>query len=269
MTKIIQPDSPQTVPSFSVKKGDVYLVGCGLGDVEQLTIKAYRIIQEAQIVLYDNLVPKEILNIIPPQTRKIYVGKPKDNHSVSQDRINELIADYAGQGFSVARLKSGDPYIFGRGSEEALFLLERGFNVDVIPGISSSVSASACAGIPPTARGYAASFSVVSAHLKEGEFSTEWLSLLKLKNHTTVVLMGLSLAGTIQKEAIKAGVPKNTPVAIVSNASRENQQSVATTLSGLAKAAKTLHGPAVIVFGDVVNLHGKLPAYQFAHVEFI
>ncbi|WP_295055379.1 SAM-dependent methyltransferase, partial [Sulfuricurvum sp.] len=124
MTKIIQPTSAETNHSFSARKGDVYLVGCGLGDVEQLTLKAYRIIREAQIVLYDNLIPKEILDLIPAETRKIYVGKPKDNHSISQERINLLIADYAGQGYSVARLKSGDPYIFGRGSEEALFLLE-------------------------------------------------------------------------------------------------------------------------------------------------
>lgn len=269
MTKIIQHNSAETNETFSVRKGNVYLVGCGLGDVEQLTIKAYRIIKEAQIVLYDNLIPKEIIDLVPPQTRKIYVGKPKDNHTISQDRINHLIADYAGQGFSVARLKSGDPYIFGRGSEEAIFLQDKGFNVDVIAGISSCVSAPACAGIPPTARGYASSFSVVSAHLKEGVFNTEWLPLLKLSNHTTVVLMGLSLAGTIQKAALKSGVSKNLPVAIVSNASRFNQQSVATTLGGLSKAAKTLEGPAVIVFGDVVKLHGKLPEYQLQHVEFI
>ena len=262
MTKILQPTSAETDKTFSVKKGEVYLVGCGLGDVEQLTLKAYRIIREAQIVLYDNLIPKEILDLIPPETRKIYVGKAKDSHSITQERINLLIADYAGQGFSVARLKSGDPYIFGRGSEEALFLLERGFKVDVLAGISSCVSGPACAGIPPTARGYAASFSVVSAHLKEGKFNTDWLPLLNLNNHTTVVLMGLSLANAIRKAALAAGVPKNLPAAIVSNASRPEQQSVVTTLAGLTKAAKTLQGPAVIIFGNVVNLYGKLPEYQ-------
>jgi uroporphyrin-III C-methyltransferase len=268
MTKIIQPTSAETTKTFSARKGEVYLVGCGLGDVEQLTLKAYRVIREAQIVLYDNLIPKEILDVIPAETRKIYVGKPKNNHSISQERINLLIADYAGQGFSVARLKSGDPYIFGRGSEEAQFLVERGFSVDVIAGISSCVSGPACAGIPPTARGYAASFSVVSAHLKEGKFNTDWLGLLKLNNHTTVVLMGLSLANSIRKAALAAGVSKNLPVAIIANASRPEQQSVVTTLADLTKAAKTVNGPAVIVFGDVVNLYGKLPQYQLQQVEF-
>ena len=262
MTKILQPNSAESNKTFSARKGKVYLVGCGLGDVEQLTLKAYRIIREVKIVLYDNLITDEILALIPAKTHKIYVGKQKNCHSISQERINTLIADYAGQGFSVARLKSGDPYIFGRGAEEALYLTEQGYQVDVIAGISSSVAGPACAGIPPTARGYASSFSVVSAHLKDSKFNTDWLPLLKVPNHTTVVLMGLSLAGAIRKVALQTGVSKDFPVAIIANASRPEQQSIVTTLSGLAKAAKTVQAPAVIVFGDVVNLYGKLPRYQ-------
>jgi uroporphyrin-III C-methyltransferase len=269
MTKIIQNYSAESNKLFSVRKGKVYLVGCGLGDVEQLTLKAYRIIREAQIVLYDNLITKEILDLIPPETRKIYVGKLKDNHSIILERINHLIADYADHGYSVARLKSGDPYIFGRGAEEALYLLERGYNVDVIAGISSSVSGSACAGIPPTARGYAASFSVVTAHLREGKFNSDWLPLLKLSNHTTVVLMGLSIARKIKTSAYAIGVLHNLPVAIISNASRPEQQSVITTLEGLENAAKDVTGPAVIVFGDVVKLYGKLPQYQRQEISAI
>jgi len=219
------------------------------------------------VILYDHLITQEILELIPSETRKIYVGKAKDYHSITQERINNLIADYADQGFSVARLKSGDPYIFGRGAEEALFLLKRGYNVDVVAGISSCVSGSACAGIPPTAREYAASFSVVSAHLKEGKFNTDWLPLLKLANHTTVVLMGLSVAGRIQKEASAIGIRSTLPVAIVANASRPEQQSIVTTLAGLEKSARNVHGPAVIVFGNVVKLYGKLPQYQLQQVE--
>lgn len=268
MTKIIKPISAVSNEIFSARKGKVYLVGCGLGDVEQLTLKAYRIIREAQIVLYDHLITDEILALIPSETRKIYVGKPQNCHSITQERINTLIGDYAAQGFSVARLKSGDPYIFGRGAEEALYLSERGYEVDVVAGISSSVAGPACAGIPPTARGYASSFSVVSAHLKDARFNTDWLSLLKVPNHTTVVLMGLSLAGAIRKAALKSGIAKDFPVAIVANASRPQQQSIVTTLSGLAKAAKEVKGPAVIVFGDVVKLYGKLPQYQLQQVAF-
>jgi uroporphyrin-III C-methyltransferase len=267
MTKIIHKNSAESNGSFSARKGKVYLVGCGLGDVEQLTLKAYRVIQEAQIILYDHLITDEILALIPEETRKIYVGKPQKSHNISQDRINELIVDYASQGFTVARLKSGDPYIFGRGAEEAIYLGDRGYEVEVVAGISSSISGAACAGIPPTARGYAASFSVVSAHLKDNKFNTDWLGLLKIPNHTTIILMGLGLASIIRRCALKAGVPKNFPVAIVSNASRPEQQSVVTTLDGLTKAAKTLEGPAVIVFGNVVKLHGKLPEFISQSVE--
>ena len=267
MTKIIHKNSAEFTHSFSARKGKVYLVGCGLGDVEQLTLKAYRIIREAQIVLYDHLITDEILALIPQESRKIYVGKPQKSHTISQDRINALIVDYASQGYSVARLKSGDPYIFGRGAEEALYLGERGYEVEVVAGISSSISGPACAGIPPTARGYASSFSVVSAHLKEDKFNSDWLALLKIPNHTTVVLMGLGLASVIRREALKAGVPKTFPVAIVSNASRPEQESIVTTLDGLTKAAKTLDGPAVIIFGDVVKLHGKLPEFVSQAVE--
>lgn len=267
MTKIIHKNSAESNTSFSARKGKVYLVGCGLGDVEQLTLKAYRIIQEAQIILYDHLITDEILALIPQESRKIYVGKPQKSHNISQDRINELIVDYASQGFTVARLKSGDPYIFGRAAEEALYLGERGYEVDVVAGISSSISGGSCAGIPPTARGYASSFSVVSAHLKDNKFNTEWFPLLKIPNHTTIILMGLGLASIIRRCALKAGIPKNFPVAIVSNASRPEQQSVVTTLDGLTKAAKTVDGPAVIVFGNVVKLHGKLPEFVSQSVE--
>lgn len=243
-------------------RGRVYLVGCGLGDVELLTLKAARIIKEAQVILYDHLISNQILELIPEETEKVYVGKQKSCHSASQEEINALIAAYADRGLDVARLKSGDPYIFGRGSEEALYLIERGYEVDVLAGISSSVAGPACAGIPPTARGYAASFSVVSAHLKDSKFNVDWLPLLLLSNHTTVVLMGLTLAGRIKEAALALGVEGTLPAAIVSNASRPEQTTVVTTLQHLDDAAKEAQSPAVIVFGDVVNLHGRLPSYS-------
>ncbi|MCX6061952.1 MAG: uroporphyrinogen-III C-methyltransferase [Campylobacterales bacterium] len=243
------------------KKGKVYLVGCGLGDVELLTLKAARIITEASVILYDHLISAEILQLIPEKSHKIYVGKVKSCHSISQEEINALIATYANQGLDVARLKSGDPYIFGRGTEEALYLIERGYEVDVIPGISSSVAGSACAGIPPTARGYAASFSVVSAHLKDSKFNNDWLPLLLLPNHTTVILMGLSVAREIKEAALALGVNGDLPAAIVSNASRPNQRTIVTTLQNFDEAASGAQSPAVIVFGDVVHLQGHLPSY--------
>lgn len=243
------------------ERGKVFLVGCGLGDVELLTLKAARIIKEAQVVLYDHLISGQILDLVPATTKKIYVGKQKNCHSMTQEAINALIAEYADCGLSVARLKSGDPYIFGRGSEEALYLIRRGYEVDVIAGISSSVTGGACAGIPPTARGYAASFSVVSAHLKEARFHADWLPLLKLPNHTTVVLMGLTLADRIKEAALADGADPDLPAAIVSNASRPDQTTIVTTLGHLDDAAEKAQSPAVIVFGNVVNLHGSLPSY--------
>lgn len=244
----------------SIDKGKVYLVGCGLGDVELLTLKAARIIAEAPVILYDHLISAETLELIPKECKKIYVGKQKSCHSISQEEINALITTYADQGLNVARLKSGDPYIFGRGTEEALYLIERGYEVDVIAGISSSVAGGACAGIPPTARGYASSFSVVSAHLKDSKFNIDWLPLLLLPDHTTIVLMGLSLAEQIKEAALAIGVNGNLPTAIVSNASRLNQTTIVTTLENIEKAAKGAQGPAVIIFGDVVHLQGRLPS---------
>lgn len=245
----------------SVDKGKVYLVGCGLGDVELLTLKAARIIAQTPVILYDHLISAEVLELIPKESKKIYVGKQKSCHSISQEEINALITTYADQGLNVARLKSGDPYIFGRGTEEALYLIERGYEVDIIAGISSSVAGGACAGIPPTARGYASSFSVVSAHLKDSKFNIDWLPLLLLPDHTTIVLMGLSLAEQIKESALAIGVNGNLPTAIVSNASRPNQTTIVTTLQNIEKAAKESQGPAVIIFGDVVHFQGRLPSY--------
>jgi uroporphyrin-III C-methyltransferase/precorrin-2 dehydrogenase/sirohydrochlorin ferrochelatase len=131
--------------------GHVYLIGCGIGDVELLTLKAYRLIQEVDVVFVDHLISEEIRAIIPATTKQVFVGKEKGRHSVNQDEINQLLLDYANQGLCIARLKSGDPYIFGRGAEEAMFLAEQGLRVDVVPGISSAISAPLSAGIAPTA----------------------------------------------------------------------------------------------------------------------
>lgn len=242
-----------------MNRGKIYLVGCGLGDVDLLTLKAYRIIREADVILCDHLISEAILDLIPPSREKVYVGKQNGKHSIPQEKINRLIDAYASRGLSVARLKSGDPYIFGRGTEEALYLLGLGYSVEVIPGISSSVAASECAGIPPTARGYAAGFSVVSAHLQDSRFHDEWIGLLKLPNHTTIVLMGLSVAEQIRDAALREGISPALQAAIVSNASRPQQTTRVTTLNDLPIAAREAQSPAVIVFGNVVELYGTLP----------
>ncbi len=232
----------------------VYLIGCGLGDAELLTIKAYKAMQVVDIALYDHLITEEILELLPLHVERIFVGKKKGTHSKSQEEINNMILFYASQGLKIARLKSGDPYIFGRGAEEAKELIEAGYKVEVINGLSSSIAGVAEAGIPVTARGYATNFSVVSAHLKGSLVNLDWIHLLAIKNHTTVVLMGLSLCEQIQKEALKIGVCKDTEVAIISNASRANQKVKITTLESLHVDSLNMVSPAVLVFGSVVNL---------------
>lgn len=246
-------DINQTSQELKIKKAKVYLVGCGLGDVELLTIKAYKTIQKVDVILYDHLISQEILDVIPKNTKQIYVGKQKDFHSKTQEEINELIFKYASKGLQVARLKSGDPFVFGRGAEELADMVDHGIECEVIAGISSSISGCSQALIPITARGYAAGFTVVSAHLKGNNINLEWIDILKKSNHTVVVLMGLSRAREISECAIKLGVDKDKPCAIISNASRENQSVVQTTIENLYRDSIGVERPAIIVFGDVVN----------------
>jgi uroporphyrin-III C-methyltransferase/precorrin-2 dehydrogenase/sirohydrochlorin ferrochelatase len=233
----------------------VYLIGCGPGDIDLLTLKAYRTIQQIDVVLYDHLITQDVLDLVPQHAQQISVGKQKGVHSYPQEQINQMIYEQAKSGLKVARLKSGDPYIFGRGAEEAEYLIKRGIRVEVINGISSAIAGPSCAGIPPTARGYATNMSVVSAHLAGNKINTDWLPLLKIPNHTTVVLMGLSFAAQIAENALDAGVDKTTPVAIISNASRPEQQTIITDLEHLSGASANAERPAILVIGNVVNLH--------------
>lgn len=248
----------QTTQELNYLKSKVYLVGCGIGDPELLTLKAYKIIQKVNVVLYDHLISSEIMELVPKQTKKVFVGKQKGFHSIKQEAINELILEYAAQGLSVARLKSGDPFVFGRGAEELKVLLEYGIKTEVVPGISSAISAPLTADIPITARGYASGFTVVSAHLRGDAIHLEWIDLLKKANHTVVVLMGLSKVTQIVEEAKKIGVSCDKPCSIISNASRKNQKVITTTLEHLSDKAKGVERPAILVFGEVVKYQKDL-----------
>jgi len=236
----------------------VYLVGCGLGDVELLTIRAYNTIQKVDVILYDYLISQEIIDVIPKYTEKVFVGKKKGHHSLSQEEINEIILKYALKGKSVARLKSGDPFVFGRGSEELYDMVKYGIKTEVIPGISSSISASSQAGIPITARDYSAGFTVVTAHLKGNKLNLDWIDILKKENHTVVVLMGLSKAKQIQEAAIKNGISENKDCAIISNASRKNQRIITCKLNELYESSLNFQSPSILVFGDVIKYKRKL-----------
>lgn len=252
-------DVEKTRQQTLLRLAQVDLVGCGPGDVDLLTLQACRCIEQAEVVLYDHLIPQQILDLIPKRVERVYVGKQKHAHSMKQEEINQLTLEYAKKGRWVARLKSGDPYIFGRGAEEAMFLAEHGVRVRVVAGISSAVAAPASAGIPLTARGYATNVSIVSAHLAGSYLNTNWLPLLKIPNHTIVVLMGLSFAREIAEKALKTGLSDAIPVAIICNATRQSQRTIITTLGKLSEDSKQAENPAVLVFGDVVKLHDVLP----------
>lgn len=243
--------------------GKVYLVGCGTGDVELLTMKAYKLIKSVDVVFLDHLIAQEIIDIIPKETQQIFVGKQKGFHSIKQEEINAQLKEFAQKGLTVARLKSGDPYVFGRGSEEALSMVEAGITVEVVPGISSAIAGPLLAGIAPTARGYATNMSIVSAHLAGNRVNLEWIPMLKYNNHTMVVLMGISRAREIKKCAQNIGVDMQKSVAVISNASRSNQSVLTGTLAELDTLCKDALRPALIVIGDVVNLHDKLPQYEY------
>jgi len=248
----------QTTQELNALTSQVYLVGCGIGDPELLTLKAYKTIQKVDLVLYDNLISDEIMELVPKTTKRVFVGKRKGFHSIKQDAINQLILDYAAQGLSVARLKSGDPFVFGRGAEELETLLEHGVKTEVIPGISSAVAGPLTAGIPITARGYASGFTVVSAHLRGDSVHLAWIDLLKKENHTVVVLMGLSKVKQIVEEAQKLGVSLDKPCSIISNASRKNQKVVTTTMKDIYEHSKGIERPAILVFGEVVKYQEQI-----------
>lgn len=247
--------------------GKLYLIGCGPGDADLLTVKALKTIEKLDVALIDHLLSDEIISLIPSHARVVFVGKEKGRHSFPQAKINEMIAEYAGQGLVVGRLKCGDPYIFGRGTEEAVYAGEKGIETEVIPGLSSAFSAPLAAGIAPTSRGLSTGVSVVSAHLSGDRVNLSWIGMLGLRDHTTVVLMGLSRIRQIVNEALERGIDPALPAAIVSNATTNKQSSIITTLAELVHAAKGAPRPAILIFGDVVNLAQTLPKYVYTPKE--
>jgi len=252
----------KTLHKIEEMTAKAYLVGCGLGDPDLLTIKAYNIIKNVDVVLYDHLISDEIMAIVPKDTKKVFVGKEKGFHSKPQEEINKLIRKYIQKGYSVARLKSGDPFIFGRGAEELLYLTQKGIKTEVIPGISSAVSGPLMANIPITARDYSNAFTVVSAHLKGNSINLDWVPMLGNRDHTVIVLMGLTRIKEIVQQAKTLDIEMDTPCAIVSNASRKNQSVLTATLENLEEASLGASRPSILVFGDVIHYTNTLKESQ-------
>jgi uroporphyrin-III C-methyltransferase/precorrin-2 dehydrogenase/sirohydrochlorin ferrochelatase len=235
--------------------GEVSLVGAGPGDPGLLTLRALQAMQAADVILHDELVTDEVLALARREAELICVGKQKGRHSHSQDEINALLLEQALAGRNVVRLKGGDPFVFGRGGEERDYLARHGIAVSVVPGVTAALGCAAAAGIPLTHRDHASAVTFVTGHLKNGLPAADWRALVQARQ-TLVIYMGLSAAGAVRAELMRAGLAPATPVAIVARGTRPDQSVRVGTLDGLTRlaAGETGGGPALIIVGDVAAL---------------
>ncbi|MCK4440614.1 MAG: uroporphyrinogen-III C-methyltransferase [Sulfurovaceae bacterium] len=242
--------------------GKVYLTGAGPGDIELMTVKALRLVKEADVIIYDRLANPHILKEAKNGCEFIYVGKEDSHHTLPQEEINEVIYQSALQYETVVRLKGGDPLVFGRGGEEAIYLKERGIKFEFIPGITSAIAVPEYAGIPVTHRGIAVSFRVVTGH----ESKNKEHSQIPWENYKTddtiIFLMGLHRLKYISKKLIEIGKSKDYPIAVISRGTTKEEKTVIGTLENIYQKAKDLSTPALIVVGEVVNLREQLNWFE-------
>lgn len=243
--------------------GQVYLVGAGPGDPDLLTFRALRLMQKADVVVYDRLVSPEILELVRRDAEKMYVGKAKSRHTLPQEDINNLLVSEAKKGNRVVRLKGGDPFVFGRGGEEIQTLIEHSIGFEVVPGITAATGAASYAGIPLTHRDYAQSVVFATGHLKDDSIDLNW-SALAQANQTIVFYMGLTGLSIIVRELMSHGLAADTPIALIESATLPEQNVITGTLHTIEDIASehTIKPPTLIIVGGVVSLHNQLNWFQ-------
>ncbi|MGR9098931.1 MAG: siroheme synthase CysG [Gammaproteobacteria bacterium] len=243
--------------------GEVYLVGAGPGDPDLLTFRALRLLQQADVVVYDRLVSPAILELARRDAERIYVGKQRFDHTLPQESINSLLVELAKQGKRVARLKGGDPFIFGRGGEEIETLAGEGVNFQIVPGITAASGCASYAGIPLTHRDHAQTCIFVTGHLKDGTVNLNWKQLAE-PNQTVVIYMGLHGLETICQNLMRHGAPGDRPIALIQEGTRQTQQVLVGTLESMPDTveAAQIKAPTIIIVGTVVRLRKKLAWFQ-------
>ena len=252
-------DIPAMMAACRAASGTVYLVGAGPGDPELLTLRAARLLAQADVVVHDHLVGAEVLALIGRDAERIYVGKERKHHSMAQEDINTLLVRLARAGRNVVRLKGGDPFVFGRGGEELQVLAAEGIPFEVVPGVTAACGVASYAGIPLTHRDYAQSCTFVTGHLKDGSCDLDWPALARPRQ-TVVIYMGLSGLATICAQLIAHGLPADWPAAVVAPGTLTTQREVCATLGTLAEAVAHagLQSPCLTIVGEVVRLRDEL-----------